>query len=140
MNDVEYNPISGTASLKNQQYRNKLQEERKNDMKEFLASQAAQSHPRLQRILKSKELPPVSITEAITKLQYKAKAEKWSPIVNPTPPSEPKPQPRPNHESMLSGMYNQPVSTNHMQPPMQYGGYGYPYIPQPWRNPVSMMI
>ena len=68
MNEI-YHPLGGNGSNREQEKRKRLLQEQKNDLKEFLATQANIQNPRLYRHWKNKELPPVSLTEVISPMK-----------------------------------------------------------------------
>ncbi|KAJ3271726.1 hypothetical protein HDV01_006421 [Terramyces sp. JEL0728] len=147
------NPIGGQSDPREQERRLKLQEERQNDMKKYLASQAAMAHPRLKRLLKNRdepaeqtfiEYPPQKITARKSNPSVPPNAEKLPPIPNSTAApantfynAQPMYQPYAAPAMLNYGMYSDPRVNLPMPPPFYPVNWGYHnyQLPPPTNQP-----
>ncbi|KAJ3336769.1 hypothetical protein HDU91_001657, partial [Kappamyces sp. JEL0680] len=150
MDTLPSNPLGGQTTPQEYQRQQSLQKERNEDLKRFLAQQAANTHPRLARLLKKNEAPLPSITELKVKAAY-ANQRHPQPVAPAPPPapshSAPLPQQQipyqqrmPQEPHLTMNPSPQPYANYPMQAasPYQMGGYQpNPYLPPMHFNPYE---
>ena len=124
--------FGGQSSQREQERRFQLQMERGEEMRRFLATQAANTHPRLARLMKKNQMPAASITEirqSIQLPQIRSAERRQSESVSPAAKT--------SFEERLDESQRQPL----MQKPQQQNNYaqgtepfyGYPIQPMPYQ-------